>query len=104
MRRHPCCPAKTIVCPTKHQQVNTCSQSQVNYVHPTHTTVTDHHTVQNTHWYPQSTSWGQTVNQTNVYGGQTWPGGYNGVQGAQSGYNNNGVQGVQSGYNHCCKR
>lgn len=73
-RRRPCCQqAKTIVCPTKQKCINTCSQSTVNYVHPTHTTVMDHHTVQNAHYYPQTTSWGQTVNQTNVYGGQTWP-------------------------------
>ncbi|WP_067836426.1 CotD family spore coat protein [Amphibacillus sediminis] len=78
-RRH-CCqtgPVQTIVCPTKHQHVNTCSQSHVNYVHPTHTTVTDHHTIHNTHYYPQTTSYGQTVNQTNVYGGPTWPQGFN---------------------------
>ncbi|MBU5594204.1 spore coat protein [Amphibacillus sp. MSJ-3] len=77
MRRPNCQqPVKTIVCPTQQKCVNTCSYSQVNYVHPTHTTVTDHHTVQNTHFYPQSTSWGQTVNQTNVFGGQTWPPNY----------------------------
>lgn len=45
-------------------------------MHPTHTTIMDQHTVQNTHYYPQTTSWGQTVNQTNVYGGQTWPQGF----------------------------
>ena len=43
----------------------------------------DQHTVQNTHYYPQSTSWGQNVNQTNVYGGQTWPQGSQGTQTAQ---------------------
>ena len=74
MRRPNCQgPVKTIVCPTKHKCVNTQSFSNVNYVHPTHTTITDYHTVQNTHFYPQTTSWQQVVNQTNVFGGQTWP-------------------------------
>ena len=85
-RPRPYCqaPVKTVVCPCKQKCVNTASFSNVNYVHPTHTTVMDQNTVQNTHYYPQSTSWGQTVNQTNVYGGQTWPQGSQGTQTAQA--------------------
>ncbi|WP_440895699.1 CotD family spore coat protein [Amphibacillus sp. Q70] len=94
MRKHkPSCqqPVKTIVCPPQHKCVNTCSYSQVNYVHPIHTTVMDQHTVQNKHFYPQTTSWEQNVNQTNVYGGQTWPpnsGNNNGFNG-HNGFNGN---------------
>lgn len=83
---------KTIVCPTQNKCVNTCSCSQVNYVHPIHTTVMDQHTVQNKHFYPQTTSWEQNVNQTNVYGGQTWPpnNGNNGNNGFNGNNGNNG--------------
>lgn len=64
-----CGPTQTIVCPTKCNEVNTASQSNVQYIHPSHTVVKNHHLVKNTHVYPHSTSWQNTVNSVNVYGG-----------------------------------
>ncbi|GAA5415334.1 hypothetical protein Pryu01_00358 [Paraliobacillus ryukyuensis] len=70
-RPHGCMtgPAKTVVCPTNCNEVHTFSQSDVNYIHPSHTNVVNHHTIKNTHFYPHSTSYQNTVNSTNVYGG-----------------------------------
>ncbi|CQR46655.1 Inner spore coat protein D [Paraliobacillus sp. PM-2] len=72
-RRH-CCmqgPTKTVVCPTKYNQMHTCSQSNVNYIHPSHTNVVNHHLVKNTHFYPHTTSYQNTVDMVNVYGGSS---------------------------------
>ncbi|MCZ0701893.1 spore coat protein D [Natronobacillus azotifigens] len=68
-----CGPTKTVVCPTKFNQVNTCSQSNVNYVHPSHTNVLNHHLVKNTHFYPHTTSYQNTVSHVNQYGGAFFP-------------------------------
>lgn len=63
------CGVKTVVCPTRYNQVNTCSQSQVNYVHPTHTAVMNHHLVKNVHYYPHTTSYHNRVSHVNLQGG-----------------------------------
>ncbi|WP_087973509.1 spore coat protein [Oceanobacillus rekensis] len=74
MRRHHrhhcgCQSCKTIVHPTKHNCVNQYSESTVNQVHPSHTTVMNHHTVKNNHVFPHSTSVQNTVNSVDQYGG-----------------------------------
>ncbi|MFS0752364.1 spore coat protein [Oceanobacillus sp. 1P07AA] len=72
MRRHHgghCGCEKTVVHPTKHNCVNTCSESVVNHIHPSHTTVMNHHTVKNKHFYPHSTSFQNQTNNVNEYGG-----------------------------------
>ncbi|MBY7142772.1 spore coat protein [Virgibacillus sp. NKC19-3] len=62
------CPKK-IVHPTKHNCVNQYSESVVQHVHPSHTTVMNHHTVKNKHVYPHSTSMQNTCNSVDEYGG-----------------------------------
>ena len=74
MRRHHgphcgCHACKTIVYPTKHNCVNKYSESTVNHVHPSHTTIMDHHLVKNNHFYPHSTSVQNTWNSVDQYGG-----------------------------------
>jgi spore coat protein D len=73
MRRHRrhcgCQSCKTIVHPTKYNCVNQYSESTVNHVHPSHTTVMNHHTVKNNHVFPHSTSVQNTVNSVDQYGG-----------------------------------
>ena len=64
-----CQKCKTIVYPTKHNCVNQFSESTVNHVHPSHTTVMNHHLVKNNHIYPHSTSVQNTTNSVNQYGG-----------------------------------
>ncbi|GGM23153.1 hypothetical protein GCM10011351_06250 [Paraliobacillus quinghaiensis] len=62
-------PSKTVVCPPTCNEVHTCSQSNVQYIHPSHTAVTNHHLVKNTHVYPHATSFKNEVDTVNVYGG-----------------------------------
>ncbi|MGN8647036.1 CotD family spore coat protein [Gracilibacillus sp. HCP3S3_G5_1] len=62
-------PTKKIVYPTKYNEVHTCSESEVQHIHPSHTTCVNHHLVKNTHFFPHTTSYQNTVDQVNVYGG-----------------------------------
>ncbi|MBP1970552.1 hypothetical protein J2Z83_002673 [Virgibacillus natechei] len=55
------CP-QTVVHPTKHNCVNKYSESVVKHVHPSHTTVMNHHLVKNQHVFPHSTSVQNTTN------------------------------------------
>lgn len=64
-----CQSCQTIVHPTKHNCVNQCSESTVNHVHPSHTTIMNHHVVKNKHFYPHSTSVQNTTNSVDQYGG-----------------------------------
>ncbi|MGM8366049.1 spore coat protein [Virgibacillus sp. W0181] len=74
-------PVKEIVYPVKENMVHCCSEETVKHVHPTHTTVMNHHLIKNEHVYPQTTSYGNTVNEVNV-NGAPGPGGQ--VAGAMS--------------------
>ncbi|MCJ0932429.1 spore coat protein [Virgibacillus halodenitrificans] len=67
-RPHCGCP-KQIVYPTKHNCVNNFSESQVDHIHPSHTTIMNHHLIKNKHMYPHSTSVQNTTNSVDVYGG-----------------------------------
>ncbi|WP_010095529.1 spore coat protein [Ornithinibacillus scapharcae] len=62
------CP-KCIVYPTKHNVVHHCTEETVQHVHPSHTTIMNHHLIQNQHVFPHSTSVQNTVNSVDVYGG-----------------------------------
>ena len=103
--RHCRCQAcKTIVYPTKYNCVNQYSESTVNHVHPSHTTVMNHHTVKNNHLFPHSTSVQNTSNSVNQYGAPFEVPAPNQVAGAYSpsqGYGMNGGQvmgAMQPGY------
>ncbi|MBM7675228.1 CotD family spore coat protein [Gracilibacillus alcaliphilus] len=61
-------PEQTVVHPTKCNVVHTCSENVVNHIHPTHTTVVNHH-LPNQHYFPRSTS----ANQVNMNGGPMAP-------------------------------
>ncbi|WP_163971136.1 CotD family spore coat protein [Oceanobacillus halotolerans] len=62
------CPRR-IVYPTKHNMVHHCTHDMVEHVHPSHTTVMNHHLTKNKHVYPHSTSVVNTANSVDVYGG-----------------------------------
>lgn len=64
-----CHKCNTIVHPTKYDCVNQFSESTVNHIHPSHTTVMNHHLVKNKHFYPHSTSVQNTVNSVDEFGG-----------------------------------
>ncbi|RDW19733.1 spore coat protein [Oceanobacillus chungangensis] len=66
-RCHTC--QKTIVHPTKFNCIENCSESVVNQVHPSHTTIMNHHLVKNNHVFPHSTSVQNTTNSVDQYGG-----------------------------------
>lgn len=63
------CPKQQVVHPTKHNCVHHCTQSEVEHIHPSHTTVMNHHTQVNKHVYPHSTSVQNTAGSVDVYGG-----------------------------------
>jgi len=63
------CPVKEVVHPVKENVVHCCSEETVKHVHPSHTTVVNHHLIKNEHVYPHSTSFENTVNEVDVFGG-----------------------------------
>ncbi|WP_226034726.1 CotD family spore coat protein [Aquibacillus saliphilus] len=71
MRHHFGCPkpVNEVVYPTKYNVVNNCFENEVKHVHPSHTTVVNHHLQKNKHVYPHSTSVENTFNSVDVYGG-----------------------------------
>lgn len=112
------CPVcrEQIVYPTKHKKVDTFSESIVEHIHPTHTTVVNHHLIKNQHLYPQSTSYQNTVNSVDMHsppfqvpspgqvGGAMSPGyGPGQVGGAMSPGYGPGQVGGAMGHGHCCK-
>lgn len=64
-----CGKPKTIVHPTQQNVVHCCSEETVMQIHPSHTTVMNHHLVKNVHEFPHSTSTQNTFNEVDVYGG-----------------------------------
>lgn len=68
-RRHGNCCPKQKVYPTQQNVVNCCSEETVQHIHPSHTTVVNHHMIKNEHVYPHSTSYKNQVNSVDVYGG-----------------------------------
>jgi len=62
------CP-KCIVYPVKENVVHKCTEETVEHIHPSHTTVMNHHLVKNKHFYPHSTSVQNTYNSVDEYGG-----------------------------------
>ncbi|WP_416826700.1 CotD family spore coat protein [Ectobacillus polymachus] len=57
-----------VVHPTKHCVTNTFSTTVVPHIHPTHSTLINHQMIQNQHYFPQTQSAYNTVQQTNVPG------------------------------------
>src|SRR5690625_6142644 len=49
-------PVKQCVYPVKENVVHNCTEETVQHVHPSHTTVKNHHIIKNEHVYPHSTS------------------------------------------------
>lgn len=76
---------QTIVHPVKQNVVNCCSEETVKQIHPSHTTVMNHHLVKNVHEYPHSTSTQNLYNEVDVYGGSfNVPNQPSGVMGSMS--------------------
>jgi spore coat protein D len=71
--RHRCGPhcgcKKCIVYPTQCNVVQNCSEEFVEHIHPSHTTVMNHHHIHNQHVFPHSTSVVNTVDSSNSFGG-----------------------------------
>ena len=66
------CP-KTIVSPVQENVVHCCTEETVQHVHPSHTTVMNHHLVKNEHFYPHTTSTENTFQSIDVNGGPRPP-------------------------------
>lgn len=67
-RPHCGCRPKQVVHPVKENVVHCCSEEVVNHIHPSHTTVMNHHLVKNVHEFPHSTSVANTFNEVDVLG------------------------------------
>lgn len=59
-----------IVYPVRENVEHICSEETVRHIHPSHTTVVNHHTIRNEHFYPETRSYEREVNETNVHGVQ----------------------------------
>ncbi|QXE00231.1 CotD family spore coat protein [Terribacillus sp. DMT04] len=73
-RRHHCpphpvhCGTKTVVDPVMNNVQHTYSQEVIEHIHPVHTTVVNHHKVNNVHMYPHTTSFAneETCEETHL--------------------------------------
>lgn len=63
------CQQSPVIHPTKYDCVHKCTESVVEHIHPSHTTVMNHHLVKNKHVFPHSTSVKNTCDSVDVYGG-----------------------------------
>lgn len=99
-------PIREIVHPVKENVVHCCTEETVRHVHPSHTTVINHHLIRNKHIYPHTTSHRNTVNEVDVQGTSTGPGsgpfGSSNVGSAQNGFQQGGNQ-VGGAMHHCKK-
>lgn len=68
-------PVKEIVYPVKEDVVHKCSEETVKHIHPSHTTIVNHHLVKNEHLFPHTTSVVNTFDEMNVMGTSTGPSG-----------------------------
>lgn len=93
-------PVREIVHPVKENVVHCCTEETVCHVHPSHTTVVNHHLIRNEHVYPHTTSHRNTVNEVDVQGTSTGPG--SGQGGFQQGGNQVGGAMNHGKKNHGC--
>lgn len=63
-------PVKEIVYPVKENVVHCCTEETIKHVHPSHTTVVNHHLVKNEHVFPHSTSYENTYDEVSNYGNE----------------------------------
>lgn len=63
-------PTNEIVYPVKNEVVDCYSEETVKHVHPSHTTVKNHHTIKNEHVYPHTTSVENIVNNVDINNGR----------------------------------
>ncbi|MEQ6377685.1 CotD family spore coat protein [Bacillaceae bacterium S4-13-56] len=61
-----CHPTKKVVYPTKYCVNNNFTYEEVDHIHPTHTTVVNHHHVENKHFFPYSNSVVNTGSESSV--------------------------------------
>ncbi|MFG6114566.1 CotD family spore coat protein [Halobacillus sp. MO56] len=60
-------PRQQVVCPTRHCVQNNYFQNEVDYIHPTHTTIMNHHLTRNMHHFPQTQSVMDTFDSEDVF-------------------------------------
>lgn len=96
-RRHGNCCPKQIVHPVKQNVINCCSEETVNHIHPSHTTIVNHHLIKNKHIFPHSTSVQNQVNSVDVYGGSFNTPSNNQVGGANQGPNTHNMNNQNGG-------
>ncbi|MDY0406407.1 CotD family spore coat protein [Virgibacillus sp. 179-BFC.A HS] len=67
---NPCaCHPRRIVYPVKQNCVHCCTESEIEHVHPEHTTFMNHHVIKNRHVFPKTASVQNTCSSVNMYGG-----------------------------------
>lgn len=86
---------KQIIHPVKENVVHNCTEETIEHIYPSHTTVMNHHVINNKHMYPHSTSVENTCNSVDKYGKPfNVPGNQVGGAMDQGKGNNNQVGGV----------
>ncbi|WP_099157523.1 spore coat protein [Virgibacillus ndiopensis] len=90
------CPRR-IVHPVRQNVVDQCTEDVVEHIHPSHTTIRNHHVTRNRHVYPHSTSVQNSFNSVDEFGGAfNVPSPPQDVAGATSPENPNQVAGAMS--------
>lgn len=82
-----------VVHPTQEDVQHSYSEETVQHVHPYHTTVINHHTIRNEHFYPYTRSYENRVNEVDVRGVSEGDGDVRGVGEERSPYGYRGNQG-----------
>ncbi|UFU01266.1 spore coat protein [Radiobacillus kanasensis] len=62
-------PIDKVVYPTKHNMIDHCFENTVEHIHPSHTTIVNHHLQKNAHVYPHSTSVDNTFDSVDYFAG-----------------------------------
>lgn len=86
---------KQIVYPVKENVVHCCSEETIKHVHPSHTTVVNHHLVKNKHVFPNTTSEEDTVQSVDVAGNSS-----NGPFSGNQGFGGKGSHHHHNHHNH----
>ncbi|MEW9675717.1 CotD family spore coat protein [Lentibacillus sp. L22] len=99
------CPPRRVVHPTKCNRIDCCTENVIEHIHPSHTTVVNHHLERHRHVFPHSTSHENTMNCVDEFGGafQTPPQGQccgPGGMGPGMGKGNNGYGGNHHPHHH----
>lgn len=97
-------PVKEVMYPVKENVVHHCTKEVVKHIHPSHTTVVNHHITENKHVFPHSTSVKNTFEEMDFYANNNSNQPPNAVAGAINNKHCNKKRKPYMGYKNCHHR